>query len=327
MVGSIEHQLVNAWDHLQGRPREPGQNNPLNEALPEVPFSEAFSLPEICSCGGRVECEAVYCSDACRDAAWSAHHSLLCPTPAVVRPDNLLLEEDLYLPNFYDHSDRFNAKFRLAAQAIANILVTAQRSVESRGFRPSVESAETNWAALIDAWAPYSLGYKALWWETAPVPPDLSFLPREDLARAEMKEQAKESLRLLTTALQHRAPSLCAAFPAILQLDIWGTLICMFELQLHKGLLNVTIASPVPAWARVLMQASHQGLSQDRREILGRYEAISAHGGIETIQRDYVGTEWFCGGSGFYPLQPFIKDSRMGNTMEDERTGNANGEL
>lgn len=83
----------------------------------------------------------------------------------------------------------------------------------------------------------------------------------------DMSDLAKDSLELLHAALHLRAPTLVAAFPAVLDLRIWGSLIGMYELNN----LNLFVRSPLQEWVEtvedlpeeVWVKVSHPNLSPD----------------------------------------------------------------
>lgn len=315
MVGTVELQLANAWEHLEGRPRGSNGVASMIQHLPKLPLSERFGLPPAIPCSG--SCENVYCSTAHRDAAWRSHHSLLCPFTAHSSGSNN--REDQKLARFYDFINLTNDIFKLAAQAVANIMLSAQRELENDGMDAETASSEAAWDALQRAWVPYSLGPKMLWWEVAPVPP---VSPQEEaFLREGFKFQTEESLEILTEALKERAPALFAAFPAVLHLDVWASLAGMFEL--NGCMQSTTVASPVPAWAQDVYYNQDELEPQDW-EAIRSYRAVQAYGGVELMMDGNDESEWVSVCSVFTPLQACFNRSRAPNACRLTRGDNGN---
>lgn len=68
---------------------------------------------------------------------------------------------------------------------------------------------------------------------------------------AEIKELASDSLELLDALLRTKAPELVEAFPAVLDLRIYGSIIGMYELNN----LTIYVPSPVLGWVNALDEA------------------------------------------------------------------------
>ena len=307
LVGSIEHQLANALHHLECRPGkfsgklcEQGEEKPI-----QLPCSDQFPLPAIVACKGGCT-SAVYCSEECRDAAWTAHHSLLCPSSSGSD------DSKRYLDAFYEHAEATNDVFLLAAQSVATVLLEAQRQLESQ---------TTAWGALQAAWEPFSMGQKALWWDSVARPSDILTDEAESQFRCDLKEMAEDALTLLKEALQHSAPDLCSQHPAILHLDVWGSLIGMFELNN----LTLLVASPVPLWAQVVDDAAVEGLiTPEEKAAADENETVAGYGGLDGIMEGEG--EWVLLGNGFYPLQGCINHSCLPNAHAFKREQDISGD-
>ena len=317
MTGSIELQLFNAFEHLEGRARP---TTSLLHQLPKLPRSEIVNLPPVVPCSASQTCDAVYCSTACRDAAWKDYHCLLCPcnihTPtSTENPD---------LARFYDHANESNDIFRLTAQAITNVMLKARSELESSTeVELEMASPEAAWEALQRAWVPYSLGAKKLWWEVASVPWDCS-IAEETSLREEFKSQAEESLRILKVALEQRDQGLCAAFPALLQLEVWASLAGMFELQ--DCMQSTMVASPVPTWAQDIYY-NQEKLNASDWEAIHSYGAIQAFEGIEVMMDGNDESEWVCVCSVFSPLQACFNRSKTPNARRITRGDDGKSKL
>ncbi|EFN50876.1 hypothetical protein CHLNCDRAFT_141673 [Chlorella variabilis] len=236
----------------------------------KLPHTEAVPLPTPARCPGGC-LEEWYCSDSCAEAAWQLYHQLLCvgpeeddqqdesgsssnpgkaPAAAAAETGETQQEErrrQLALREFLEHADETNDVFRLAANAVAQVLVAAQQQLGSQqqhrngsgsgdGSSGSSSGGEPGrdacWQALLAGWQPFAAGHKGLWWECTAAPPE---------AAADMRQLAEDSLELLVAALP---PHLPRRFPALLSLPIWGSIIGMFELNN----LGVFVASPLQRW-------------------------------------------------------------------------------
>lgn len=316
MVGSIEHQLANAWDHLQGRPGAAEGRSPLDGPLPKLPCSEEFPLPAILPCSGRPTCDHVYCSRECEQACWASNHSLLCPSTRGSSTTHAPVE-DPFFDEFYDHANATNDVFKLASQAVAGVLLSSQRMLEKKGLTVDSATPKDAWEALKEAWIPYSMGHKALWWEAVALPLDVPS-DEEPQFRSDLKELAEDSWTLLVAALQNRAPELCATFPAVLQFPVWGSLIGMFELNN----LNLVVGSPVPAWAQTVADTI-EDIAPEERSVIDYYGAIEAYGGIDGLVEGE--DEWAAVGNAFYSLQACLNHSCVPNAHAFKRDEDING--
>lgn len=187
-VGSIEDQLHNARCHgvQMG-------DTPVLKVIKED--DSATTVPIIpCKHGCTTE---VYCSTACRDAAWSSHHLLLCPKihDTYVTLTHSSNSGSIYINEFYEHAKETNDVFILAAHAIAHTLIHAIHHVHSSTTDTDASNAleivlkekisantsfqfENNsdacYSALLQAWQPFSMGYKKLWWDGVALPSDVA---------------------------------------------------------------------------------------------------------------------------------------------------------
>lgn len=323
-IGSVERQLANAGDHLDGcigATKEPDAR-PLVAPLPDLPKSQDFPLPDVHLCSGWPACsDAVYCSEECRAAAWDEGHSLLCLSHSVVHNGLTTPTQERYplMEAFRDHTGLSSDTFKLGAQAVAWVLQAARKDLEKDGLE--LNNAEAVWEALQRVWAPFCVGEAwPDWWDVAPAPPG-DTPPSDDMRlRAEARELALDALKLLRAALEARAPELVAAFPAALHPRTWAGL--LGTLETRKLLL--TVASPLPAWARAI-QSNMESLSEEEKVSLAGNRALNGYGGIEGL-----GTgddEWMCVGMGFYPLQALVRHSCVPNATtakaDDDDTGDA----
>jgi hypothetical protein len=318
MVGSIEEQLANNWKWTYQSMGE--DTSAAGFSNPKLPCSEKFPLPFTVTCRNRPCCSAVYCSEECRDVSWHAHHSLLCPaaakiesgedsSPASTSSNNSTTKDPLF-EEFYQHAEGTNDIFILAAQAVATVLLEADRQLQQN-------ENESNWNALKKAWNPFSMGHKALWWECVALPSDVP-ASEEDQFRNDMKELAEDSLNLFLEALKHRNSPLIDKFPAVLNLNIWGSLIGMFELNN----LSMLVASPVPLWAQEVDDIEDE-LTEKDKEALAAYKSIEENDGLQGIMESEF--EWVCLGNAFYSLQACLNHSCVPNARAFKREQDKNG--
>ncbi|KAL0052681.1 hypothetical protein WJX82_005986 [Trebouxia sp. C0006] len=248
----------------------------IESQLHPTPFSEQWQMPQPVACPSGCQDE-VYCSQHCATAAWVAHHSILCCQATCPRTDRTqkalqqkrrpavasmhlavgvihpavatthpavaithlavatmqlamatmhLAVGAMPMREFREHADNTNDIFLVAAQAVAHSLITALAALASGG--PSNLSC---WEALLKGWQPYRMGWKKLWWECVACPEDVE---DEQAFRQELKDLAQESLSLLRAALFDER------FAALFELDVYGSIVGMFELN------NLGIMSPSP---------------------------------------------------------------------------------
>lgn len=110
-----------------------------------LPLADKFDSPTPVPCSAN--CGEVYCSDACRDRHWSAHHQALCPAKS----------EPLGAFQRHANAARCAADdvLHLAAQCVAYTLLRAKELV---GDSKADDAAD--WLALQTAWTPFAMGCK-----------------------------------------------------------------------------------------------------------------------------------------------------------------------
>jgi len=133
---------------------------------------------------------------------------------------------------------------------------------------------------------------------------------------AALKELARDALELFTEALKSRAPALVAAFPAALDLEVWGSIIGMFELNN----LELYVPGIVPLWANRVVDAD---LPQEDATVLEENVALAALGGLHAILDDEEA--WAIKGNAFYGLQACINHSCAPNAHAFKRDEDRNG--
>lgn len=158
VVGGVQAQLDHRRVHQDGR--NGSSDASTSGAL--LPCCNEFSALPVVPCTS--QCGKLYCSEACRDAAWTRHHSLLCA--GLVGDDGAQP-----LADFYQHAEEYNDVFILAAQVVATALLAAQHEL---GQPPDASTpASACWAALLKGWQPFAMGHKGLWWECVAKPDDV----------------------------------------------------------------------------------------------------------------------------------------------------------
>ncbi|KAK9805419.1 hypothetical protein WJX73_003394 [Symbiochloris irregularis] len=299
-VGSIEAQI--AW-RLTNEGHAGGTVQRLQQGL-KLPFSDQFSLPPIVSCPGGCTDE-VYCSRACADAAWTEHHSLLCcgrddqgsaqqrtlldrGTASSSESRETACSNVGAMREFREFADATNDIFHVAARATARVCLHAQAQLQGAMHTLGEEQA---WTALQQAWLPFAVGWKAVWWESIAVPEDIE---DEATFRAELRDLAEESLDLLKPALAAQA----SAFPALFDLRVYGSIIGMFELN-NLGMVVPSVVE------RYLL---HVYMDRADPEILAQQHAARK---ILDPLREQLGDAYDqpCEGTAFYSLQSCINHS------------------
>ncbi|KAG0566079.1 hypothetical protein KC19_7G037000 [Ceratodon purpureus] len=254
-----------------------------------LPYSNHFPLPPVVTCKGGCS-DDVYCSDMCSDAAWAAHHSLLCTGPSshCKNTDALV--------SFKEFADETNDIFHIAAQVIAATMLRA-RKLESiiKGKHES---------ALSRAWEPFAMGFKLLWWETVALPSDVDPADERQF-RDQMKEIAAQSLNLLKSAIYEDN------YAPLLSLEVYGHIIGMFELNN----LEIVVASPVEDYFLYI----------DDLPPAAKVEAeVYTKPFLDALGDDYAA---YCQGSGFYTLQSCMNHSCRPNAKafkrDEDRDGHA----
>ena len=94
---------------------------------------------------------------------------------------------------------------------------------------------------LVDAWRPYAVAHKGVWWETVAKPADVPDGAGEDEFRASMRDIAAESLNLLRATLALSDANVLDRYPGLFTIEVYAVVIGMFELNN----LEVAVASPV----------------------------------------------------------------------------------
>mmetsp|Transcript_4470 Transcript_4470/g.28487 ORF Transcript_4470/g.28487 Transcript_4470/m.28487 type:complete len:477 (-) Transcript_4470:337-1767(-) len=229
-VGGLEAQLLHRLDRAKdGACRGSSSANGGNQVTCDeillalkngsklLPHREEFPMPALIPCPGGCD-EAQYCSQQCAQEAWEGYHSILCVSQ-VANPSKMI--------EFYAHADETNDIFNLAALVVAKTVLAATKYAK--------EGASDE-EAVGRAWEPFSMGWKALWWESVGLPDDVPISEEEDF-RNQLQKLAEDSLEMLRHALEEPA----VRFPALFTLELWGNIIGMFELNN----LDVSIPSPV----------------------------------------------------------------------------------
>ncbi|BBN16381.1 protein MpATXR10 [Marchantia polymorpha subsp. ruderalis] len=266
-----------------------------------LPYSDKFPLSPITSCPGGCA-EDVFCSDMCADEAWRTYHSLLCAGP------NSLCENKKALAQFKEHACDSNDIFLVAAQVIAGTILQARnlkneilKNATAKGKEPRQQTHDI----LLEAWEPFAMGFKKLWWEAVALPDDVD-PSQEDSFRDQFKELAIESLNYLKEAIYEEE------YDPLFDLEVYGHIIGMFELNN----LEIVVPSPVEDYFIYI-----DDLPKDDQ---------SAHAG--TVTRpflDALGSEYatYCTGTGFFALQSCVNHSCRPNAKafkrEEDRDGAA----
>jgi hypothetical protein len=321
LIGSIEAQLANRM--FACADSDARQLQQLHQRMLEdqLPLSEKYSMPPITQCPNN--CGSMYCSQDCADDAWKDHHCLLCPqggplvgTEIIEFKKPLHCHQDRALDEFYEHALNTNEIFKLAAKLVVCVVLKAKAVVEESGTPLRDASKEMKWSALLQAWKPFQMGQKGLWWECIALPEDVA-IEEEELFRAEVKEMAIDSLTLFKNGAMKRFPDIYESFPALFTPHLWGSIIGMFELNN----LSLVVSSPVPAWAQEVLE------SELPNGILGKiHEAIEyfqVAGGLEGIVENEE--EWLCLGNAFYSLQSCINHSCVPNAHAFKREEDKDG--
>lgn len=201
----------------------------VNESI-RLPYSELFPLPSIVKCFGGCE-DDLFCSETCAKAAWDSYHSLLCMGPKSLCKDKGLLCK------FIHHADETNDIFLVAAKVISATILRAsslKNQAHTRHSDCTFPTKNEATSALLEAWEPFSMGFKHLWWSSVALPSDLG--PGDELEfRNQIKELSSHSLNLLKGAIFQEE------FAALFSLQVYGHIIGMFELNN----LDLVVASPV----------------------------------------------------------------------------------
>jgi hypothetical protein len=133
---------------------------------------------------------------------------------------------------------------------------------------------------------------------------------------ADLRQFACDSLELLAAALRERCPAAAAAFPALLDPRVYGSLIGMFELNN----LSLFVAGPVPRWAAAVEELP--AAARAAAEAAGG-GVLRVLGGIEGILEEE--DAWACEGNAFYSLQACANHSCLPNAHAWKREGDRDG--
>lgn len=248
--------------------------NALKNGSMRLPHRDGFPMPALVSCPGGCD-EVHYCSGKCAQEAWQAYHSILCVAKA---------ENPAKMVEFRAHADETNDIFNLAAMVVAKTVLTSLKHV---GAGLSDEEA------LQRAWEPFSMGWKALWWDSVGRPDDVATSEEDDF-RKQLQELAEDSLEYLRCAL----PEPAARFPALFTLDVWGSIIGMFELNN----LDVSIPSPVEDYFLLIDELEEP----ERSEAMQISQPL-----LDALDQDY---DEPCSGSAFYAVHSCMNHSCDPNT-------------
>lgn len=203
------------------------QLHALADGSLRLPFSaEHFPLPAPVPCTGG--CAAVFCSAKCAQAAWDAHHCLLCNGPHSSRASDALA-------SFHAHARRTNDIFLLAARVIAAVVLQAERTLGGHAAAAAAPP-EARFAALRAAWRPYAAAHAVPWSVCVSIPDDVA--PADAPAfRATLATLCDSSRTRLAAAL----PEYASLFPALFSPQLYQHLIGLFELNN----LDLVVESPV----------------------------------------------------------------------------------
>ncbi|CAI7910911.1 unnamed protein product, partial [Closterium sp. NIES-53] len=221
----------------------------LSSGQLKLPHAECVgALPPAVPCPGGCTQE-VFCSSTCATSAWADGHAMLCLGHVSHAKDTQALKA------FYTHADESNDIFRLAAKVVASALSRAHSLLGKRGGgglgdekkEGNGEGEEERWKVVLEAWTPFAVGHKAVWWEAVACPPDVEAGSDEEASfRACMKSMAEESLKLLMQAIGPQPPLL----QPLLSLSVYGSIIGMFELNN----LDLVVPSPVTTYFNRLQE-------------------------------------------------------------------------
>eukprot|EP00899_Mesostigma_viride_P010240 jgi/Mesvir1/19217/Mv11526-RA.1 len=157
---------------------------------------------------------------------------------------------------------------------------------------------------LLDAWLPFAVGHKRIWWEAVAVPAELQ---NNKSGAASFRQQllgmASESLELLREAIYD--PTCDALFT----LDVYASIVGMFELNN----LDVVVESPVESYFLHIDE-----LPENEKE----QAQVVTQPFLDALGRSYA---VHCEGTGFYPLQSCMNHSCDPNAMAFKRDEDKDG--
>jgi len=117
------------------------------------------------------------------------------------------------LEAFYAMAEQTNDVFVLAGKLLADVMYAARAS------------------ALEEAWRPYSMGFKMPWWVQVARPEDVPEDEEEEF-RGQLKELAEDAFELFCAVVSERNGEEFRRYSGnLLSLDVWGSVVGMFELN------------------------------------------------------------------------------------------------
>ncbi|GIL65835.1 hypothetical protein Vafri_19475 [Volvox africanus] len=223
--------------------------------------------------------------------------------PAAAGPSEAVVEElcgisvdRRALMSFWDHARETNEVFLLAAQVVAATLLKAARLVQvneqSGGATPGPPSraagasSDVYQSALLAAWQPFMYGWKRCWWEAVAVPDDVD---DEEEFRAQLKSLASDSLELFSAAIKDPRFG-----PDLLQLEVYGSIVGMFELN-NMGLV---VSSPVEDY---FLEVDEMEEGPEKREVTKVTQPL-----LDALDAEYATP---CEATAFLALQSCINHS------------------
>ncbi|KAL6844543.1 hypothetical protein ACP4OV_026216 [Aristida adscensionis] len=258
-----------------------------------LPFTNQFGLPSIVACPGGCEGE-LYCSQSCADSDWESYHSLLC-TGSKTEP---LRRSALH--KFIEHANGTNDIFLVAAKAITFTMLRYKKL--KRQYASQNKNDESNFSFLMEAWKPFSMGFKKRWWECVALPEDVDS-SEEDSFRQQMRDMAFTSLQLLKDAIFDAE---CAP---LFSLDVYGHIIGMFELNN----LDLVVASPVEDYF-IHIDDLPESEKEEAEKVTGPF--------LDGLGDDYSVP---CEGTAFFPLQSCMNHSCCPNAKAFKRDEDKDG--
>ncbi|CAN6457989.1 unnamed protein product [Victoria cruziana] len=265
-----------------------------------LPYSNEFPLPPIFPCIGGCR-EEYYCSKSCAEADWESCHSLLC----LGKESGGTCGEAL--ARFYEHATETNDVFLLAAKVISSTIVKYQKlktaTLEHQKKKMKSETNGTDFTFLLEAWKPFSMGYKQRWWDCVALPDDVE-RSEETSFRMQMKDLAFKSLQFLKAAVFTEE---CAP---LFSLEIYGHIIGMFELNN----LGLVVASPVEDY--FIYISDLPPFEMEEAEKFTRPL-------LDTLGDDYAIS---CEGTAFFPIHSCMNHSCCPNTKAFKRDEDKDGQ-
>ncbi|KAF3779948.1 Histone-lysine N-methyltransferase [Nymphaea thermarum] len=268
-----------------------------------LPYSKEFPLPPVFSCIGGCR-EEYYCSKSCAEADWESCHSLLC-LGKESGGSGTCREA---LARFCEHATETNDIFLLAAKVISSTVLkyqnlkTANHECQKKKMKTS-EISGPNFPFLLEAWKPFSMGYKQRWWDCVALPDDVE-CSEETSFRMQMKDLAFKSLQLLKAAIFTEE---CAP---LFSLEIYGHIIGMFELNN----LDLVVASPVEDY--FIYISDLPPLEMEEADKFTRPL-------LDTLGDDYAVS---CEGTAFFPIHSCMNHSCCPNTKAFKRDEDRDGQ-